>query len=104
MQPNQLQRVIPSSQSLPELRWFDQAERALEKATQLDELKAIRDQASAFYLYARQSRRSLQVQNKLACIRFRCERRLGSMLKEKLHRGRPKRLRDATFSLGELDV
>lgn len=64
------------------LAHFDQARHHLELARTLDEVKEIRDQAEALRLYARQSRQSLEMQNRCAEIKLRAERRAGEMLRE----------------------
>lgn len=64
------------------LQKWDAAKHAIEEARSIDELKGIRDKAEALRQYARQSRETLDVQNKCAEIKLRCERRMGGMLKE----------------------
>lgn len=59
---------------------FDRARQALELASSIDEVKAIRDQAEALRQYARQSRQSLEMQNRCAEIKLRAERKAGEML------------------------
>src|SRR5208283_2879638 len=76
-------KLIPFPQ--PEasvLTHFDRARRELELAASIDEVKSIRDKAEALRLYAKQSRLSLDMQNRCAEIRIRAERRAGDMLKE----------------------
>lgn len=70
---------------------WDKAKQAIEEARTIDEVKDIRDKAEAFRLYAKQQKESLQVQNKVAEIKLRCERRIGEMLQEtpKNEGGRP---------------
>lgn len=71
---------------------FDRARQALELASSIDEVKAIRDQAEALRQYARQSRQSLEMQNHCAEIKLRAERKAGEMLAvtERSEGGRPK--------------
>ena len=83
------------------LAHFDAARAALEKASRIDEVKAIRDQAAAFSLSLRQSRQSLEMQNRCAEIKLRAERRLGDLLHERIdHQGgrKAKRSHDGTVS------
>ena len=91
------------------LGFFEAAKSALEKATRIDEVKRLRDQAEAVRAYVRQSQGSLVMQNQCAEIKLRAERRLGEMLEETpLHEGgRPKnRSHDGTGlpTLEELGV
>jgi formiminotetrahydrofolate cyclodeaminase len=62
-----------------ELILWDKAKQAIEEARNIDEVKDIRDRAEAFRMYAKQARESLVVQNKVAEIKLRCERRIGEM-------------------------
>lgn len=64
------------------LTFFEAAKTALEKATRIDEVKRLRDQAEAVRAYLRQSQGSLVMQNQCAEIKLRAERRLGVMLEE----------------------
>lgn len=61
---------------------WEQAKRAVAECTNVDELKKIRDKAQALMAYAKQARESLQVQNNIAEIKIRCERRIGEFSKE----------------------
>jgi hypothetical protein len=74
---------FPQSDESTVLTHFDRARRELELAATIDEVKKIRDQAEALRLYARQSRLSLEMQNRCAEIRIRSERRAGEMLRER---------------------
>jgi len=56
---------------------WDQAKKAIAACVNVDELKHIRDQAQALMAYAKQARESLEVQNNVAEIKIRCERRIG---------------------------
>jgi len=60
------------------MKW-DKAKQAIEEAHSIDELKNIRDKAEALRLYVKQQKESLGVQNKIAEIKLRCERRIGEM-------------------------
>jgi hypothetical protein len=61
---------------------WDKARQAIEKCTKVDELKSIRDKASALKAYAKQVGESLEVQNNVSEIRIRAERRIGEFSKE----------------------
>ena len=74
---------FPQSDESTVLTHFDRARRELELAATIDEVKKIRDRAEALRLYAKQSRLSLEMQNRCAEIRIRSERRAGEMLKER---------------------
>jgi hypothetical protein len=76
---------------------FDAARRALSEARSIDEVKDVRDQAEAIRLYAKQQGESLQMQNDVAEIKLRAERRLGELLSETVHPGNPQLSRDATI-------
>ena len=82
---NDQNKLIPFSQSDAStvLTHFDRARQELELAATIDEVKKIRDRAEALRLYAKQSRLSLEMQNRCAEIRIRSERRAGEMLKER---------------------
>ncbi len=86
-----------------QLTKWDNARQAVEEARSVDELKDIRDRAEAFRLYAKQQKQSLEVQNKVAEIKLRCEKRIGEMLQESIPHegGRPKQSQDATV-IGKL--
>ncbi len=62
---------------------FDAARVALAEARSIDEVKAVRDKAEALRLYARQVGESLEMQNDIAEIKIRAERRAGELLKER---------------------
>ena len=61
---------------------FDAARRALIEARSIDEVKDVRDKAEALRLYMRQAGESLEMQNDVAEIKLRAERRAGEMLGE----------------------
>ena len=61
---------------------LDEARRALEKASTLEEIKKIRDIAEAFKAYVKAQGESLEIQNKAADIRLRAERKAGELLKQ----------------------
>lgn len=59
---------------------FDRARRALAEARSVDEVRDVRDQAAAIAAYLRQQGQSLEMQNDVAEIKLRAERKLGEML------------------------
>lgn len=61
---------------------FEAAKRALAEARNIDEVKLVRDQAEALRLYVRQQGESLEMQNDIAEIKLRAERRAGELLAE----------------------
>ena len=61
---------------------FDRARQALAEARNIDEVKLVRDQAEALRLYVRQQGEGLQMQNDIAEIKLRAERRAGELLAE----------------------
>lgn len=70
---------------------FNAAKNALAQARSVDEVKQVRDKAAALRLYARQQYESRQMQNDIAEIKLRAERRLGELLaeREKAKGGQP---------------
>lgn len=73
----------PTDEPLPsgtQLVLFDRARLAIEQARTVDEVKVVRDQAQAIRLYFKQARESLEMQNNVAEIKLRAERRIGEML------------------------
>ncbi len=56
------------------------AQRALAEARTLDDVKRVRDQAEALRLYVKQQEMGLQMQNDMAEIKLRAERRAGEIL------------------------
>ncbi len=61
---------------------WDKAKQAIALCKDIDEVKQIRDKAEALRVYAKQAKESLEVQNNIAEIRLRCERRMGEFSKE----------------------
>lgn len=61
---------------------FDRARQEIALATNLDEIKEIRNKAEALRLYAKQAGESLEMQNMCAEIKLRAERRAGALLLE----------------------
>ena len=59
---------------------FDRARQALAQARSIDEVKLVRDQAEALRLYVRQQGEGLEMQNDIAEIKLRAERRAGELL------------------------
>ena len=63
------------------VKW-EKAKQAIIEAKSIDEVKDIRDKAEALKAYAKQHGESKEVQNDIAEIKIRAERRMGEMLKE----------------------
>jgi len=73
---------------------FSTAYQELMLARDVDEVKAVRDKAAALQLYARQQGESLEMQNAIAEIKLRAERRAGELLAEiERDKGESKKLR-----------
>ena len=66
----------------PALVKLDQARQLLAALQNVDEVKAIRDQAEAMRVYARQAGLGLDAQNHAAEIKLRAERRAGELLRD----------------------
>lgn len=91
--------VAPINPSL--LPNLDAARRALAAARSIDEIKEIRDQAEALRAYVQAAGYGLEMQNDVAEIKLRAERRAGELLAQvdRQQRGRPeKTLHDASIS------
>lgn len=73
---------MEETNSLIILENWEKAKYAIEQCRTLDEVKEIRDKASALAAYAKQARESLEVQNNVAEIKIRAERRIGEFSKE----------------------
>jgi N6-adenosine-specific RNA methylase IME4 len=65
-----------------QLEKWNKAKQAIAECKTIDEAKQIRDKAEALRAYARQAKESLQVQNDIAEIKLRAERRIGEFSKE----------------------
>ncbi len=63
------------------------AERAIAEAIDLDQIKIIRDQAEALRAYAKNAKTTLNLQNRVASIKVKAERRAGQILVEMAERG-----------------
>jgi len=61
---------------------WEKAKQAIAECKTIDELKMIRDKAEALRAYAKQAKESLEVQNNVAEIKIRCERKIGEFSKE----------------------
>ena len=72
---------------------FDTAKKELAMANSIDEVKDIRDKAEALRAYAKQAGESLEMQNMIAEIKIRAERKAGELLKEQIPHegGRPEK-------------
>ncbi len=80
---------------------FNKAKQELALATEIDEVKEIRDKAEALRAYAKQAGESLGMQNQCAEIKIRAERRAGELIPEQIKHGGDRktesRLQDATL-------
>ena len=74
-----------------------QAKQAIAACVNLDELKVIRDKAQALMSYAKMVKESLEVQNNVAEIKIRCERKMGEFSKQ-LPQNKLKGLKNRTSS------
>jgi len=74
-----------------ELIKWNQAKTAIAACETVDEVIHIKDKAEAMRAYAKQIGEGLEMQNSLAEIKLRAERRAGEILKESEMRGRPKK-------------
>jgi hypothetical protein len=83
--------LMMHSSNTPALVAFEKAKRALAEARTLDEVKDVRDKAEAIRLYYKQAKESLEMQNAVAEIKLRAERRAGELLAamEKHSGGKP---------------
>src|SRR5690349_17782575 len=75
---------------MKEIMTIDDALRAVAEAKMPADLLRIANTADAMRHYARRSMAGLLAQNRCAEIRLRAERRLGEMLAEHVHTGRPR--------------
>ncbi len=83
------------------LTYFDRARVALAKSIDLNELKSIRDKASALRNYAG---RATEMARQCAEIRLRAERRLGELLAKAIRPGNPQLSQRATIGLDKLGI
>ena len=65
-----------------ELITWDKARHAIAQAKTIDDVKGIRDKAQAMKAYFKQIGETLEVQNDIADIKIRAERRAGEMLRD----------------------
>lgn len=84
--------------------WND-ARNAIAKANSIDEIKDIRDKAEALRQYAKQAGETLEVQNSVAEIKIRAERKAGEILKEmdRAKQGRPHNKPTMTVGYSSVD-
>jgi len=61
---------------------WEKAKNAIAICKDIDEVKQIRDKAEALRAYAKQAKEGLVVQNNIADIKLRAERRIGEFSKE----------------------
>lgn len=61
---------------------WEKAKYAIEQCRTLDEVKDIKDKASALAAYAKQAKESLEVQNNISEIKLRAERKIGEFSRE----------------------
>ena len=66
---------------------FNKARNELALATNIDEVKDIRDKAEALRIYVKQAGESLEMQNQCAEIKIRAERRAGELLPKDKNKG-----------------
>lgn len=91
---------------------FDAAKRALMEARSIDELKDVRDKAEALRGYIKQRDESHELQNDVAEIKIRAERRIGELIKEKQASGelakrggdRKSNCSDSSLKLADLGI
>ena len=76
---------------------FENAKRELQLATNVDEVKDLRDKAEALRLYMKQAGESLWMQNQCAEIKVRAERKAGELLKVTVKPGNPQLSHDVTI-------
>lgn len=72
---------------MDDLTIWSNARRAIAEAKTIDEVKTIRDKAEAVRVYYRQIGETLEVQNDVAEIKIRAERRAGELLREMADNG-----------------
>lgn len=83
------------------LALIDRARVALDRASTVTEVKAIRDQAEAIRLYLKQQRSSLAAQNRAAELKLYAERKLGQLLARTVRKGgNPKSQRETSLPDG----
>jgi hypothetical protein len=86
------------------LEALDRARAWLVEATDLAQVKDLRDKAEALHEYAQAANFGRELANHLAAVRIRAERRAGEILGELLPRGRPERTSPSTVSLEQLGI
>jgi hypothetical protein len=79
--------ILPEQSPTTALMAIDQARRALDAASTLDDVKDLRDKAEAMRIYAKQAKYSLEVQNRCAELKLRAERKAGVILGETTVKG-----------------
>src|SRR5262245_52619760 len=76
------QAIVPVVNRPSSLTQFERIRRQLAEAVEVDEVKDVRDKAEALRLYLRQAGESMEMQNAVAEIKLRAERRAGELLAE----------------------
>ena len=66
---------------------WEKAKQAIAVCKDIDEVKKIRDKAEALRAYAKQAKEGLEVQNNIADIKLRCERKIGEMIPKTIRHG-----------------
>ncbi len=77
---------------------WEKVKQAVAECRNIDEVKQIRDKAEALRAYAKQAKESLEVQNNVAEIKIRCERRIDEFSKELPIIGHRKASHDGSLS------
>jgi len=82
---------------------LDKAKALIEKAN-VSQLKEIISQAEAMKVYAQQAKRGLEIQNQVAEIKLRAERRIGECLKTEIKHGGDRKSSSPDVTLKDLGI